>query len=198
MELRSHHQDGPGGPVVKTPLFHCRGHGFDPWSGTKIPHATWHGQKKKSPPHHCMPYPIINRTSHRPDSKGWELLRSRNAIIQALFFLRLPRCPGTYSTQYYSTLEGRPRANFNLLPVRPSIFLILLIFLKQVLYFPYFVGGGALDLLRYQICKDFLVICIFKRRNKSLKQCWLVESLCDHIEVYKLGAYCLKEEWLIT
>ena len=27
------HQDFPGGPVVKTLCFHCRGHGFDPWSG---------------------------------------------------------------------------------------------------------------------------------------------------------------------
>ena len=25
--------DFPGGPVVKTPRFQCRGHGFDPWSG---------------------------------------------------------------------------------------------------------------------------------------------------------------------
>ena len=25
--------DFPGGPVVKTPCFHCRGHGFDPWLG---------------------------------------------------------------------------------------------------------------------------------------------------------------------
>ena len=25
--------DFPGGPVVKTPLFQCRGRGFDPWSG---------------------------------------------------------------------------------------------------------------------------------------------------------------------
>ena len=23
----------PGGPVVKIPSFHCKGHGFDPWSG---------------------------------------------------------------------------------------------------------------------------------------------------------------------
>ena len=23
----------PGGPVVKTPRFHCGEHGFDPWSG---------------------------------------------------------------------------------------------------------------------------------------------------------------------
>ena len=25
--------DFPGGPVVRTPCFHCCGHGFDPWSG---------------------------------------------------------------------------------------------------------------------------------------------------------------------
>ena len=25
--------DFPGGPEVKTPRFHCRGHGFDPWLG---------------------------------------------------------------------------------------------------------------------------------------------------------------------
>ena len=24
--------DFPGSPVVKTPCFHCRGHGFNPWS----------------------------------------------------------------------------------------------------------------------------------------------------------------------
>ena len=23
----------PGGPVVRTPHFHCRGHRFNPWSG---------------------------------------------------------------------------------------------------------------------------------------------------------------------
>ena len=26
-------EDFPGGPVVKTLHFHCRGRGFDPWSG---------------------------------------------------------------------------------------------------------------------------------------------------------------------
>ena len=26
-------QDFPDGPVVMTPSFHCRGHGFDPWLG---------------------------------------------------------------------------------------------------------------------------------------------------------------------
>ena len=35
--------DFPGGPVVKIPLFHCRGHGMGliPGWGTKILHALW-------------------------------------------------------------------------------------------------------------------------------------------------------------
>ena len=37
----------PDSPVVRTPCFHCREHGVNPWLGTKIPHAVWHGQKKK-------------------------------------------------------------------------------------------------------------------------------------------------------
>ena len=33
------HRDFPGGPVVKTLCFQCRGPGFDPWSGNWILHA---------------------------------------------------------------------------------------------------------------------------------------------------------------
>ena len=33
MDQTLHHCDFPGGPVVKTPRFHCRGLGLDPWSG---------------------------------------------------------------------------------------------------------------------------------------------------------------------
>ena len=25
-------KDFPGGPMIETPPFHCRGHGFNPWS----------------------------------------------------------------------------------------------------------------------------------------------------------------------
>ena len=34
--------DFPGGPLVKTLPFQCRGNGFEPWSD---PHAIWCGQK---------------------------------------------------------------------------------------------------------------------------------------------------------
>ena len=36
----------PGGPVVKTRRFHCRGLSSIPCQGTKIPHAPQRGQKK--------------------------------------------------------------------------------------------------------------------------------------------------------
>ena len=45
--LKKQNRDFPGGPVVKTPFFHCRRHGFDPCQGTKIPHATQCSQKNK-------------------------------------------------------------------------------------------------------------------------------------------------------
>ena len=39
-------EDFPGGPGVKTPCFHCRGHGFDPWTGKFLmPHCV---AKKKN------------------------------------------------------------------------------------------------------------------------------------------------------
>ena len=37
----------PGGPVVRTWRFHCRGPGSIPGQGTKIQQATQHGQKKE-------------------------------------------------------------------------------------------------------------------------------------------------------
>ena len=37
--------DFSGDAVVKTPCFHCRGHRFNPWSDTKIPHAVQHCEK---------------------------------------------------------------------------------------------------------------------------------------------------------
>ena len=37
----------PGGPVVRTQHFHCRGPGSIPSRETKILQAAWRGQKKK-------------------------------------------------------------------------------------------------------------------------------------------------------
>ena len=40
--------DFPGGPLVKTPCFQCRRHGFDPCSGSEHPacHVVWPEEKK--------------------------------------------------------------------------------------------------------------------------------------------------------
>ena len=46
MVLRRESGDFPGGPGVKTPCFHCRGHRIDRW-GLKIPHALQQSQKQK-------------------------------------------------------------------------------------------------------------------------------------------------------
>ena len=39
-------QDFPGSPVVKTLRFHCRGHGFDPWSVQERKKGRKEGRKK--------------------------------------------------------------------------------------------------------------------------------------------------------
>ena len=43
--LQIHFRDFPGGPVVKTPCFQCRGVGLIPGQGTN---AAWYGQKKRN------------------------------------------------------------------------------------------------------------------------------------------------------
>ena len=49
-KLKRPSQNFPGGPVVKTPHFHCRGHGFDPSSSGKfrMPHGVAKKKKKKT------------------------------------------------------------------------------------------------------------------------------------------------------
>ena len=39
--------DFPGGPVIKTPCFHCRGPGFHPWLGKQNPTCHMAQQRKK-------------------------------------------------------------------------------------------------------------------------------------------------------
>lgn len=41
-----HFRNFPGGPVIKTPIFHCREYEFDPGWGVKIPEASWQKKKK--------------------------------------------------------------------------------------------------------------------------------------------------------
>ena len=45
--LKKARGDFPGGPPVRTLHFHCRGHGFDPWSGNSDPACLKKKKKKK-------------------------------------------------------------------------------------------------------------------------------------------------------
>ena len=47
MQKRKAEGGFPGGPVVRTPHFHCRGPGSIPGQGTKILQAERRGKKKK-------------------------------------------------------------------------------------------------------------------------------------------------------
>ena len=46
--FKKQHIDFPGSPVVKTPCFHCRGHGFHSRQGTNMLHCV--AKKKKNHP----------------------------------------------------------------------------------------------------------------------------------------------------
>ena len=58
-------RDFPGGPVVNTPCFQCRGPDFDPWVG-----------ELKS----CMPHSVAKKKK-RKNEKVLEGVKQRNKII---------------------------------------------------------------------------------------------------------------------
>ena len=60
--------DSSGGPVVKTPCFQCRGHGFNPWLGnlrSQRPHGA--REKKEKEQIMCSPWPLKDQFP----GKGW-------------------------------------------------------------------------------------------------------------------------------
>ena len=70
-------RDFPGGPVVKTLSFQCRGHRFDPWSGNQESACHWPRlgwgwrEKKKRKITECVLRlsQQIYKASWKPDSK---------------------------------------------------------------------------------------------------------------------------------
>ena len=40
-------RQSPGGPILRTPSFHCKGHRFHPWSGDST-HGVLHGHKRQT------------------------------------------------------------------------------------------------------------------------------------------------------
>ena len=72
-------EDFPGGPMVKTPCFHCRWHKFYPWSGSKIPLEAWHGGKKKKK----SVWMQMGRRERRGEKKGAVTPTSNQELLVA-------------------------------------------------------------------------------------------------------------------
>ena len=87
---KSYHGKFPGSPVIRTPWFHGRGHGFSSWSGN---------QKQK---------PKQNRTLSRLDAKFYE---SSSWIIEARGYLRFPmQCHTRHTPSGLALRGGKARA----------------------------------------------------------------------------------------
>ena len=71
-------EDFPGGPMVKTPCFHCRWHKFYPWSGSEIPLEAWHGGKKKK-----SVWMQMGRRERRGEKKGAVTPTSNQELLVA-------------------------------------------------------------------------------------------------------------------
>ena len=71
--------DFPGGPGVRTPCFHCRGHGSNPWSGNLNPAC--HAMQ-----HHHLPTP--HQIASFPAGMSWGLrvYILTNILFHTLYF----------------------------------------------------------------------------------------------------------------
>ena len=90
-------RDFLGGPVVKTLCFHCRARGFHLWLG-KIPHAAWHGQKKKE-----RGFPI-----HLPPTQTPLFTVPVTSHLFISFPTKCSHPPRTYPTPHFSKHKPNP------------------------------------------------------------------------------------------
>ena len=87
----------PGGPVVKTLHFHCRGHGFSPWLGNKDPTccSTAKGKKKSSHPTEVVVIVLLLWLGTLWDSQSrvphWLVTRSDK--LSSFIFTQISACP---------------------------------------------------------------------------------------------------------
>ena len=88
-------QDFPGGPVVKTPHFHCRGHGFNPWQGSQDP-ACFVAKKKKKKKK-TTSYRLVNPTATKNFTLG---LSNPEKLVS----IKLKSSSSPPSTSYHTLL----------------------------------------------------------------------------------------------
>ena len=99
--IQSEVRDFPGGPVVKTLRFYWMGHRFDPWLGTKIPHATRRGQKqtnkkewRKSERESQISYNIAYIWNLKKNGTNELIYKTERELQMQKTNLWLPRCKG--------------------------------------------------------------------------------------------------------
>ena len=95
---KTQRREFPGGLVVKTRHFHCRGSGSIPDQGTKIPQATWHNKKKKPQSKTTMRH--INSTSGYIPQKS-KHTNSKRCIHPNIHSSIIYTCQDTETTQVY-------------------------------------------------------------------------------------------------
>ena len=79
--MKVHDGDHPGGPVVKTPCFHCRGHRFSSWEGNFTSHMLLAVVKKKTKK-------VEDENNGAKKRKNWVMARKRGPLL-------ILRVPGT-------------------------------------------------------------------------------------------------------
>ena len=87
----------PGGPVVRTQRFYCRGPGSTPGGGTKIPQAEWRGQKQtknvcEAETAGCLtpPYPCAEASEGENSVMGFSLRLEPFLVIASLTLQTFP------------------------------------------------------------------------------------------------------------
>ena len=89
--------------MVKTPCFYCRRHGSIPDWGTKIPRATWHGQKKKK------------KLSSFFDKCTFIMTQKARFPFRIFRLLKFPRHPPICSLPFVSTVPELSLTSGNLM-----------------------------------------------------------------------------------
>ena len=104
----------PGGPVIKTPHFQCRGMGSIPGWGTKIPRASAARPKKKKKKLSSGLY--ASRSGELIPFQGWKVLPCDEMKLASCPFLH-----GTFGANPTKQAWLRPVRHLNIAGLPPSV-----------------------------------------------------------------------------
>ena len=96
-------QNFPGGPVVKALCSQDRRRGYEPWSGTKIPHAAQCGKKKKKTKERNRG--LITLSKVRKLERDWITIRTPFWALPLLLFTTIPSILSFHGGPYYGSVH---------------------------------------------------------------------------------------------